>query len=463
MPFGYRKSVNAGPFKLNFSKAGVGVSVGVKGARVGLNSRGTYVRVGHKGVYYSKYASHKKRSQSRVAPSPHAMPVFEEAQAGNLEARLREALETATPNDLLEKLDKSNATAWEAYVVGVLAFFIFASSGTGVALFLALAIFFGLRWWGRSRRKAKLIYSLDEAGKNTLGAFQQIVNHLSLSERLWFITHSELVADRKYSGGAGVTVQRLSATAGPMKMPGVETNIEVHGIDVEKGPKFFFLPDGLYVYENGKYGVFPHNEMNWLATTTRFIESERPPSDGREVGSTFQYVNKRGSPDKRFKFNPRRPIMNYGLLHASSDGFELEFHVSSEAVANDAGLALTELALILTGLREREKQESRQSARTGQSQSDTGQKSNTNRQQPGAAEPPPSSEKPTVLAALALFALSHEEDKITPIQIRMRYRELAKQYHPDRVAHLPEEFGEVANRKMIELNEARDLLEARFA
>lgn len=363
---------------------------------------------------------------------------------------------------MLEKLDKSNATAWEAYVVGVLVFFIFTSSGTGAALFFALAIFFGLRWWGRSRRKAKLIYSLDEAGKNTLGALQQIVNHLSLSERLWFITHSELVGDRKYSGGAGVTVQRSSATAGQMKMPGVETNIEVHGIDVEKGPKFFFLPDGLYVYENGRYGVFPYNEMNWFATTTRFIESERPPSDGREVGSTFQYVNKRGGPDRRFKFNPRRPIMNYGLLHANSNGFELEFHVSSETVANDAGLALTELALILAGLRERGKQESRQRARAGQSQSNTRQKPDTDRQQPRAAEPPPSSEKPNVVAALALFGLSHEEGKVAPAQVRIRYRELAKQYHPDRVAHLPEEFGEVANRKMIELNEARDLLEARF-
>ena len=78
------------------------------------------------------------------------------------------------------------------------------------------------------------------------------------------------------------------------------------------------------------------------------------------------------------------------------------------------------------------------------------------------SEPAPNSEKPTVVAALALFGLSHEEGKITSVQVRTRYRELAKQYHPDRVAHLPEEFGEVANKKMIELNEARDLLEARF-
>ncbi len=254
MPFGYRKSVSAGPFRLNFSKAGVGVSVGVKGARLGLNSRGTYVRVGYKGVYYSKFASHKRRAQNRVAPSPHAMPVFEGAQEGNLEARLREALETATPSDLLEKLDRSRDPAWEAYVGGLLSYLLFASAGTGTAFFLALAVFFGLRWWGRSRRKAKLIYSLDEAGRNTLGAMQQVVSHLALSERLWFITHTELVRDSKYSGGAGVNVRRLSATAGPMKMPGVETNVEVYGIEVEKGPKLFFLPDGLYVFDNGRHG-----------------------------------------------------------------------------------------------------------------------------------------------------------------------------------------------------------------
>lgn len=36
----FRKSVNIGPLRLNFSKSGVGMSVGVKGFRVGRSAKG---------------------------------------------------------------------------------------------------------------------------------------------------------------------------------------------------------------------------------------------------------------------------------------------------------------------------------------------------------------------------------------------------------------------------------------
>lgn len=36
----FRKSVNLGPLRLNFSKSGVGMSVGVKGFRVGRSAKG---------------------------------------------------------------------------------------------------------------------------------------------------------------------------------------------------------------------------------------------------------------------------------------------------------------------------------------------------------------------------------------------------------------------------------------
>jgi hypothetical protein len=40
MGFTYRKSVSVGPFRVNVSKSGVGYSVGSKGFRTGVTSRG---------------------------------------------------------------------------------------------------------------------------------------------------------------------------------------------------------------------------------------------------------------------------------------------------------------------------------------------------------------------------------------------------------------------------------------
>ena len=40
MGFYYRKSVNVGPFRVNLGKSGIGYSVGTRGFRTGLSSRG---------------------------------------------------------------------------------------------------------------------------------------------------------------------------------------------------------------------------------------------------------------------------------------------------------------------------------------------------------------------------------------------------------------------------------------
>jgi hypothetical protein len=54
MGFSFRKSINLGPLRLNFSKRGVGLSAGVKGARVSKGPSGTYLNVGRGGLSYRK-------------------------------------------------------------------------------------------------------------------------------------------------------------------------------------------------------------------------------------------------------------------------------------------------------------------------------------------------------------------------------------------------------------------------
>jgi hypothetical protein len=57
--FYFRKSKKFGPFRLNLSKSGIGVSAGVKGFRVSTGPRGTYLNAGRKGLYYRTKLSGK--------------------------------------------------------------------------------------------------------------------------------------------------------------------------------------------------------------------------------------------------------------------------------------------------------------------------------------------------------------------------------------------------------------------
>ncbi len=60
-----RKSFRAGPIRFNLSKSGIGLSGGVKGARIGTGPRGSYVHAGRHGLYYRKQlASGQSRTKS---------------------------------------------------------------------------------------------------------------------------------------------------------------------------------------------------------------------------------------------------------------------------------------------------------------------------------------------------------------------------------------------------------------
>src|ERR1019366_2031533 len=74
MAWRFRRSLNLGPLKLNFSKSGVGYSVGVRGFRVGQNAKGTpytAASIPGTGIYNRQYYGASKA----IAQSPAAQSV----------------------------------------------------------------------------------------------------------------------------------------------------------------------------------------------------------------------------------------------------------------------------------------------------------------------------------------------------------------------------------------------------
>ncbi len=62
-----RKAFRLGPVRLNLSKSGLGLSAGVKGARLGLGRRGKYVHAGRHGLYYRKQLASGKPATTLAA------------------------------------------------------------------------------------------------------------------------------------------------------------------------------------------------------------------------------------------------------------------------------------------------------------------------------------------------------------------------------------------------------------
>jgi hypothetical protein len=80
MGFYIRKSVSAGPFRFNLSRSGLGVSVGVKGFRIGSGPRGNYVHMGRGGLYYRASLGGPRKGRGLRNPGtttyPPAQPPF---------------------------------------------------------------------------------------------------------------------------------------------------------------------------------------------------------------------------------------------------------------------------------------------------------------------------------------------------------------------------------------------------
>jgi hypothetical protein len=68
------------------------------------------------------------------------------------------------------------------------------------------------------------------------------------------------------------------------------------------------------------------------------------PGDSRAVGSTWEYVNVKGGPDRRFNNNRQLPIMSYGELTLSStNGFQAIWQFSQPQAAAAFASAVTAL------------------------------------------------------------------------------------------------------------------------
>ncbi len=77
MGWRFRRSLKLGPFKLNFSKSGIGYSAGVRGFRVGTDAKGrtyTAASIPGTGLYNRAYYGASKAIAQNTAPITDAPP-----------------------------------------------------------------------------------------------------------------------------------------------------------------------------------------------------------------------------------------------------------------------------------------------------------------------------------------------------------------------------------------------------
>lgn len=332
MGFYIRKSVKAGPFRFNLSKSGVRVSVGVPGFRVGTGPRGNYVHMGKNGVYYratlgSSSVSRVQRQRNELSRPLYAqhVPAYDpnDVVLDDVTGATAMSLEPTGGGDLVEQLNAAStqiAWGWPATCGAFITGFLFPPYSL---IFWALLA--PLCWWlflrDQARRTVVLFYDVHDS---TAAWFDTLVTQwrwLTACQRLWRVVQSGRVATTyqyKMHSGVGSIVNRITACATMSGPKHLSTNVSIPSLTAgESG--LYFLPDRLLVKEGKYYSDVDYQLLSISSSQVHFHESSgSSPGDALQIGHTWQYVNVKGGPDRRFANNPVVPILLYGVLELTS-------------------------------------------------------------------------------------------------------------------------------------------------
>lgn len=321
MPFYLRKSIKAGPFRFNLSKSGVGVSAGVPGFRIGTGPRGNYVHVGRGGLYYRHSLSPAPSQNEADGKPPRRRPATvppETAGVDMIEVESGSVLEMrdGSAAGLLAEFDAKQKTATLWPFVGLafgLLVAIAAYQGQPPEVLAAAASIgvlgiFGVAALDRRRKMVVLLYDLEPEAEQAYRDVHEAFDRLNLAQGKWHIDAKGNVRDTKYHAGAGTVVNRNPISFSSESPANVKTNIPVPSIPVGRQTLCFF-PDRLLVFDRAGVGAVPYEKLGIETASTRFVEDGTPAGDAKVVGRTWQYVNKSGGPDRRFRSNRELPIM----------------------------------------------------------------------------------------------------------------------------------------------------------
>lgn len=270
MPFYFRKSVNAGPFRFNFSSGGVGVSVGVKGLRVGTGPRGHYVHAGSNGFYYR--ASLGRPSVRNRPAVRHDDIVTHPSPDGMIQIRSDDALvmQDAAFADVLAEINSKNQEVRLATLLGLMGVgfcllcFMIIGPGAIPALLLPPAAWLAGRWFDSYRRVVVLFYELDGTRERAYTELIAAFDQLAACNGKWHIEAGKSVHDLttwKREAGASHLVTRKPLSLG-YQLPAILTCNVTPPIFRTGHRIFHFLPDVVLVQDSTGFGAVAYDALS---------------------------------------------------------------------------------------------------------------------------------------------------------------------------------------------------------
>lgn len=344
MGFRYRKSINlGGGFRINLSKSGIGYSWGTKGYRVTKTSRGTTRRtfsIPGTGLSYVDETGRRNRRnnnrQNRNQQRPRTQnrqPVQDTYQQQNSIAMERaiqsadiEQFKEAEEGNISDAIERTLRLNWFGTIL-LICIVLAAFNPAFILLPIAGIV---LKIAARSFGRVNLEYSFDaekeDEHNRRIGAWQLLAD----GNKEWQVLTEQVNTNRKVNAGAGTNVKRVECKIRKGHPYYIRTNVDTIQISLNNKETLIILPDKVFFVRKRKVGAIDYSDFRISVSSTRFVETSPVPKDAQVVGQTWQYVNKNGTPDQRYKNNRQIPVCLYGdVFLRSSGGLNVELQISN--------------------------------------------------------------------------------------------------------------------------------------
>ena len=201
MSFYLRKSFSAGPIRFNLSKNGIGCSVGVRGARVGIDSQGkAYTHAGRFGIYHRQMLHSGKKQNSSTSPRSRSSVQEIEVDTGATMANRSVATdnENFLPAEPPRQIHKGSYLLFGSVTLWLVAACLSSGwlAGVGAVLFVA-AIVSSMKSAASNKALKKMSKQLAEISLDTqpsLGELSPILRSSNISEE-----EQQYQTQKKYS------------------------------------------------------------------------------------------------------------------------------------------------------------------------------------------------------------------------------------------------------------------------
>lgn len=343
MSLKFRKRITLFPgFTLNLSKSGMSATVGIRGLNVNVGKTGSYLNMGlpGTGIYDRvKLGGNKSSGEDVGTSSQNVLPEQKIADAYK-EIEIKSFNPELITSEGLFGLKESILKAKEEKE-DLLKDFKITQNSFRLAKIVyyfsyTLLVGFVIKWFKVNFEEKKI--ELSEA-KNLYENFsmevefnleKEILNeYIDVKNNFLSVSRSEIIWDIKTTKSndrvkertcASDSVSREKVTFKFAKLDFINSKFEALKLSNANGADIYIYPGFIAMLHqvSNEFGLVDFREFDLHPSRTSFVETDPVPSDSKIIGHTWKYVNKNGSPDRRFNNNFEIPIAQYHEMNLTS-------------------------------------------------------------------------------------------------------------------------------------------------